>query len=141
MNELMKPSERFRREIESAYDDYVKDPLSERLANNLARAIDHQTNWTFDYYEADPSRLDGATDIKSFRRKLLPQCRQLQCMNDLSDAAHHRFLTRKNDPPRVVAVSTSAYLQQSGALHVPAYETPFLPAANEAVEFWRNWQD
>ena len=73
MNELMKPSERFRREIESAYDDYVKDPLSERLANNLARAIDHQTDWTFDYYEADPSRLDGATDIKSFRRKLLPQ--------------------------------------------------------------------
>jgi hypothetical protein len=91
--------------------------LSERLANNLARAIDYQTDWTFDYYKAtDPSRLVGATDVKSFRRKLLPQCEPLQMMNDLSDVAHHRFLNRPSDPPRVVEASTAAYSVKAGAL-------------------------
>jgi hypothetical protein len=46
---LTKPSERFIEEIEPALADYIKEPLSERLANNLARAIDHHLDWTFDY--------------------------------------------------------------------------------------------
>jgi hypothetical protein len=97
---LTKPSERFIEEIEPALADYIKEPLSERLANNLARAIDHHLDWTFDYYrKVDPSRLNGAGDEKSFRRQLFPQCSQLRMMNDLSDAAHHRFLTRSNDSP------------------------------------------
>jgi hypothetical protein len=139
---LRKPSEQFLREIKPAYEDYVNDPLSERLANNLARAIDHQSDWTFEYYKAvDPSRLDGSTDVKSFRRTLLPQCAPLQMMNDLADAAHHRRLDRPNDPPRVVQASTAAYSVQAAALHVTNYETPFLKAATDAVEFWRKWKD
>ena len=99
----MKPSELFRREIKPALDDYLAHPLDERLANNVARAIDHFADWTFKYHkEVDPSRLSGATDEKSFRAQLLPQCPELQMMNDLSDAAHHRFLDRPNNPPRVV---------------------------------------
>jgi hypothetical protein len=79
-------------------------------------------------------------------------------MNDLSDAAHHRKLTRSNDPPRVIVESTAAYSLQptsspppggsvelyiSGSveLHVSGYEKPFLPAAMKAVGFWRDWQD
>ena len=50
-DELIKPSDQFRREIEPALDDYLKDVGSERLANNLARAIDHQVDWTFEYYK------------------------------------------------------------------------------------------
>jgi hypothetical protein len=139
---LVKPSERFQQEIEPALDDYIRDPLSERLANNLARAIDHQTDWTFEYYKAvDPSRLGGSPDAKSFRQNLISQCQELQIMNDLSDAAHHRFLTGKNDPPRVAVDSTAAYSEQSGGLHVPDYETPFIPAATKAVEFWSEWSD
>jgi hypothetical protein len=139
---LTRPSEQFRREIEPALADFDKDRLSERLANNLARAIDHHADWTFAYYKAlDPSRLNGAVDEKTFRRQLLPQCRQLQIMNDLSDAAHHRFLTRNNNPPRVVDVSTAAYSVQAGTLYVQKYETPFLPAASEAIDFWSKWKD
>jgi hypothetical protein len=139
---MMKPSERYRSVIEPAYNDYVKEPLSERLANSLAAAIDHQIDWAFAYYEAvDRSRLDGATNVKSFRRKLVAQCTPLQVMNDLSDAAHHRFLTRKNDPARAVVASTAAYSMQSGALQIPAYNVPFLPTANGALDFWRKWQD
>jgi hypothetical protein len=37
MVNLIKPSERFHQQIEPALDEY--DPLSERLANGLARAI------------------------------------------------------------------------------------------------------
>jgi hypothetical protein len=139
-NGLTKPSERFSHEIEPALADYIKNPLSQRLANNLARAVDHHVDWTFEYYKTvDPSRLYGTSDEKSFRRKLLRQCPQLQTMNDLSDAAHHRFLTRQNDPPRTVVTSTAAYSAKAGALYVR--ESPFLLAATKAVDFWRAWKD
>ena len=53
MTGLVKPSERFRQEIEPALADYRAGSLpSERLANNLAKAIDHHLEWTFSYYEA-----------------------------------------------------------------------------------------
>ena len=113
-NGLIKPSEQFQQEIQPALDDYLKDPLSERLAKNLARAIDHQVDWTFEYYQKnDRSRLNGARDVKSFRRQLVTQCSELQIMNDLSDAAHHRFLTWPNNPPRVVVQSSAAFSLRS----------------------------
>src|SRR5262245_30172571 len=88
-NGLIKPSEQFQQEIQPALDDYLEDPLSERVAKNLARAIDHQVDWTFEYYQKnDRSRLNGARDVKSFRRQLVTQCSELQIMNDLPDAAH-----------------------------------------------------
>jgi hypothetical protein len=93
--QMRKPSETFRQFIEPAYDDYLKDPLSERLANNLAAALDHQVDWTFSYYKAvDPSRLDGAPEVKFFRRKLSVQCQPLQIMNDLADAAFQTMMSR-----------------------------------------------
>ena len=146
-NRLIKPSEQFQQEIEPALDDYLKDPLSERLAKNLARAIDHQVDWTFEYYQKnDRSRLNGARDVKSFRRQLVTQSSELQIMNDLSDAAHRRFLTWPNTPPRVVVQSSAAFLLQSPTgggsvqLYISTYG-PFLPAATKSVAFWRNWQD
>jgi hypothetical protein len=155
---LIKPFERFRQEIQPALDDYLNDPLSERLANNLARAVDYHVDWTFEYCKQnDQARLNGASDPKSFRRNLLAECPELQMMNDLADAAHHRFLTRRNDPPRIVVESTAAYSLQpssqspggsvtlcaSGSveLYVSGYDKPFLPAARNAVEFWRKWKD
>ena len=147
-DELIKPSDQFRREIEPALDDYLKDVGSERLANNLARAIDHQVDWTFEYYKkVDPCRLNGAKEPKSFRRQLLPQCPELAIMNDLSDAAHHRFLDRPNDPARITVTSTAAYSpvhsgQSDGVqLYIQATETPFLSVARKAVDFWRQWKD
>ena len=146
-NGLIKPSEQFQQEIQPALDDYLKNPRSERLAKNLARAIDHQVDWTFEYYQQnDPSRLNGARDVKSFRRQLVTQCSELQIMNDLSDAAHHRFLTWPNNPPRVVVQASAAFSLQSPTgggsvqLYISTYG-PFLPAATKAVAFWRNWQD
>ena len=38
-NGLIKPSEQFQQEIQPALDDYLKTPLSERLAKNLARVL------------------------------------------------------------------------------------------------------
>jgi hypothetical protein len=52
---------------------------------------------------AESRSIVGASDPKSFHQQLLGQCPELQMMNDLSDAAHHRKLTRSNNPPRVVA--------------------------------------
>jgi hypothetical protein len=139
---LIKPSEQFNQEIAPALDDYIKNPLSERLANSLARAIDHQLAWTFEYYNAiDPSRLYGAKNEKALRVTLSSDCEELRMMNDLSDAAHHRFLTRKNDPPRIVEASTSAYYVEAGALYVRKYNRPFLPSATTATDFWRRWKD
>ena len=55
------------------------------------------------------------TNPKSFRRQLLGQCPGLAMMNDLSDAAHHRFLDRPNDPARITVTSTAAYSQVNSA--------------------------
>jgi hypothetical protein len=117
-NGLIQPSQRFRQEIQPALDDYLKDPLSRRLANNLARAVDHQVDWTFEYYnQTDPSRLNGAKDVKSFRRQLIGQCPELHMMNDLVDASHHRFLTRDNIPARITVQSSAAYSVQANSAH------------------------
>ncbi len=91
MNELTNPSERLQQDLEQAFTEYLQDPLSERKANIFARAADDHLEWTFKYHEKyDTSRLNGATDLKSFRKNLLPQCQPLQMMSDLADAAHHR---------------------------------------------------
>jgi hypothetical protein len=95
------PSVRFPTDIAPALVDYKASPLSERLANNVARAVDHHLEWTHVYYlEGDPSRLLGATELKDFRLHLFSTCRELQMMWDISDAAHHRILTRRSIPPR-----------------------------------------
>jgi hypothetical protein len=141
-NRLTYPSERFRENIEPALAEYLKNPLSKRSANNLARDLDHHSDWAFEYYKQnDRSRLNGATDVKTFRRQLYGQCPELRMMNDLSDASHHRFLNRRSNPQRIVTASTAAYSVKDGALYVPNYETHFLPAANTAVDFWRDWND
>jgi hypothetical protein len=58
---LTKPSETFRREIEPVFAAYLKDPLSERLANDVARVTDHHVDWLFAYYQrTDTARLNGA---------------------------------------------------------------------------------
>jgi hypothetical protein len=145
-NGLIKPSAQFQREIQPALDDYLTDVGSERLANNLARAIDHHVDWTFEYYKrTDPRRLNGANDPKSFRRQLLGECPGLAIMNDLSDAAHHRFLDRPNDPARITVTSTAAYSQVNSAggvqLYIQATQKPFLSEATKAADFWRQWKD
>jgi hypothetical protein len=123
-------------------EEYLSDPLSERKANNLARAIDHHLEWTFQYYEqGDRSRLMGASNLSDFRQKLFAACPELRMMWDLSDAARHRFLTRRATPERVVVVSSMAYSTQDGTLFVPNYDRPFCDAVPQAVEFWRRWQD
>ena len=141
-NRLIKPSENFREEIEPALAVYLNDPLSKRLANNLARAVDHHLTWTFEYYkDVDPSRLSGSSNEKEFRRQLISQCPELRIMNDLSDAAHHRFLRRPNDPPRATVASTAAYSTEAGELYVTDHKAPFFRAAVKAVDFWRGWED
>jgi hypothetical protein len=47
-----KPSERFATEVEPALAEYRADPTNQRRANDLARAIDHQLDWTYQYYRS-----------------------------------------------------------------------------------------
>jgi hypothetical protein len=139
VNGLTLPSARFLSEIQPAWQEYLSDPLVERKANNLARAMDHHLDWTFSYYnQVDRSRLMGATSLDGFREKVFGLCPELQMMRDLSDAAHHRFLTRSS---AVVVTSSAAYSFQNGALLVPDYGRSFGDSARKAVEFWRQWPD
>src|SRR5262245_47318955 len=124
--DLLPPSAKFQSEILPAAEEYLADPLNERRANNLARAIDHHLDWTFEYYfHGDRSRLMGSTTLQEFRQKLIALCPELQMMWDLSDAAHHRFLTRPATPARVVVTSSMAYSLQGDALRVAGYDRPF----------------
>lgn len=142
MGGLTKPSECFQREIEPALAEYLSEPLSEHRAKNLASAIDHHLVWTFEYYNrVDRSRLKGATDVKVFRRNMISQCPELQMMNDLSDAKHHRFLDWPSKPERVVTESTAAFSVQDGQLYVPKYGKAFQPSAMIGADFWHKWPD
>ena len=69
---LIKPSENFPEEIEPALAEYLKDPRCKRLANNLARAVDHHLTWTYEYYtEVNPTRLSGLSNEKEGEPLLL----------------------------------------------------------------------
>ena len=57
MSKLTKPSVIFRERVVPAYSDYLKAPLSERRANNLAEALNNTVKWTYLYLnEVDPAR-------------------------------------------------------------------------------------
>lgn len=141
MPALLKPSDVFAREIEPAFDEYKAEPLSERRAKNVARAIDHHLDWTYEYYaHVDRGRLLGAAQLKEFRQAIFLRCPELRIMFDISDAAHHRFLTRKNIP-RIVETATAAFVEQDSQLWVQNYGRPFLPAVAAAVAFWKRWPD
>ena len=141
MSRLTKPSVIFRERVVPAYSEYLKDPLSERRANTLAEALNNTVEWTYLYLnEVDPARLNGAT-LASFRTSLLTEHRALHVMSDLADAAQHRELTFERKPARVVTLSTDAYYEKQGVLHVQGFDTPFPSAARQAFEFWRNWPD
>jgi hypothetical protein len=119
----------------------LKNPLSQSHANNLAEALNNQVEWTYKHLkEVDPARLNDAT-LKSFRTGLLTEHWPLHVMSDLADAAQHRELTFERKPPRVVTLSTDAYYEKEGVLHVQGFHTPFSFAAREAIEFWRRWPD
>ena len=52
---LLKTSEQFASEIEPAFAECSADPFSVRRANNLARALEHHVDWTYeDYSREDP---------------------------------------------------------------------------------------
>jgi hypothetical protein len=141
MSRLTKPSVIFRERVVPAYAEYLKDPLSERRANTLAEALNNTVEWTYLYLnEVDPARLNGAT-LASFRTGLLTEHRALHVMSDLADAAQHRELTFERKPARVVTLSTDAYYEKQGVLHVQGFNIPFPSEAREAFEFWRNWPD
>jgi hypothetical protein len=107
----------------------------------LREAADDHLEWTFKYYQGhDPSRFKGAT-LKSFRRDLASQYQSMQMMSDPADAADHRILTREHERARVVTVSTAAYYEEGGVLRVRGFNMPFVFAAEQVVEFWRNWRD
>jgi hypothetical protein len=145
LNGLTKPSEIFSSKVDPAFTAYGRALLDERLANNLARALNDQLEWTYQYYEknGDRSRLYGATSLSDFRRKIFEQdrCPDARMMWDLADADHHRFLERGSDPSRLVTASTAAYTPDNGQLVVSPYKKTLLDAATAAVSFWRKWPD
>ena len=139
MGALLKPSELFRTEIEPALAEYRADHLSERRAKYVARAIDHHLDWTHAYYKSvDRSR--APHKLWDFRLEVFERCPELQIMNDLSNAAHHRLLRVREKLPRLVATASDAFTVCTDELWIEGYG-PFLPAANAAVEFWRKWRD
>ncbi|MFZ1883261.1 MAG: hypothetical protein WAU53_06570 [Rhodoplanes sp.] len=138
---LLKPSEVFQVEVEPAFTEYLADLLNERRAKYVARAIDHHLDWTYEYYErVDKSRLLNTGSLRTFRFELFSRCPELQIMWDISDAAHHRFLTRPGIA-RVVTTASDAFAVQTDELWINGYDRPFLPAATLAVRFWRSWPD
>lgn len=142
MTNLLKPSLRFQDNIQPAFDEYASDPLNERRANILASAIDHQVDWTFEYLAAsNPSRLPGDASLGDFRRNLFGQCPDLRAMSDLSDASHHRFLTRERTPARSVTTSTDAYVICENELVVKGYDRPFAELVQGSFNFWKSWTD
>jgi len=137
-----KPSEIFRQRVEPAYSDYLQNPRSEYHANNLAGALNYHLEWTYKYLKAvDPQRLHFDATLGSFRTDLLTQHRPLHVMCDLADAAQHRELEFERKPARVVTLSTDAYYEKDGVLHVQGFNTPFQTEAEQAIEFWRNLSD
>ena len=137
-----KPSEILRQRVEPAYSDYLKNPLSEYHANNLAEALNNQVEWTYKYLKAvDPHRLHFDATLGSFRTDLLTQHRPLHVMSDLADAAQHRELEFERKPARVVTLSTDAYYEKDGVLYVMGFDVPFSSAAGEAREYWLNFPD
>ena len=137
-----KPSEILRQRVEPAYSDYLKNPLSEYHANNLAEALNNQVEWTYKYLKAvDPHRLHFDATLGSFRTDLLRQHRPLHVMSDLADAAQHRELEFERKPARVVTLSTDAYYEKDGVLYVMGFDVPFSSAAGEAREYWLNFPD
>lgn len=142
MTDLLKPSWRRKDYIEPAFEEFVLDPLSERRANILASAIDHQADWTYEYVRAnEPARLPGDGSLGDFRRDIFNRCPELRAMSDLSDASHHRFLTRKRDPGRTVTTSTAAYLVEENELVVQGYDRAFMDLADKSLSFWKNWKE
>jgi hypothetical protein len=137
-----KPSEILRKRVEPAYSDYLKNPLSEYHANNLAEALNNQVEWTYKYLKAvDPLRLHFDATLGSFRTDLLTRHRPLHVMCDLADAAQHRELEFERNPPRVVTLSTDAYYEKDGVLYVRHFDVPFSSAAAQAMTFWRSLPD
>ena len=135
-----KPSEIFQQRVEPAWEDHTKNPRSEYYANNLAVQLNNRLEWTYTYLkDADPSRLNGATSLTSFREDLFTQHPALRVMYDLAEADKHRELTIPRDPPRTVTLSTDAYYEKDGVLYVKHYDVPFSDVAGEAREFWRKW--
>lgn len=142
MYAVVRPSERFAAEIQPALSEYEAQPANERLAVNLARAVDHHLEWTFKYYcEGDRTRLSGAHSLAAFRQQMLGLCPELRMMWDISDAAHHRFLTVPATPPRIVKSATASFSTRGAELWVQNYGRPFRASAHKAVEFWRHWRD
>lgn len=137
---LLKPSEVFKKEIEPAFEEYLAEQLNERRARYVARAVDNQLDWTYEYYDrVDRSRLFNVSNLKLFRSELFSRCPELRIMWDISDSAHHRFLTRKIE--RVVATASDAFDVRADKLWVQGCNVPFLPTAAAAVRFWRLWPD
>lgn len=137
---LLKPSEVLKTEIEPAFAEYLAEHLNERRAKYVAQTIDHHLVWTYEYYERiDKSRLLNASSLKAFRSELFRRCPELRIMWDISDAAHHRFLTRRIK--RVVTTASDAFAVRADELWIQGYDLPFLRAAAAAVKFWRSWPD
>ena len=132
----------FEKKIRPAFDDYVSDPKNQRLANILAGAVDSHAEWTFEYHKQnDFPKLAGANNPMDFREATFGKCPATKMMWDLAEADRHRFLTMERRVPRTVTASTAAYSIKNDELWVNQYDTPFLPQAKAAVEYWKKWPD
>jgi len=139
---LTKPSEVFASRVQPALDNYLAGPKDERLANNLAEAINNQVGWSFAYYlENDRSRLSGSTTPTEYRLKAFDECPATKMMWDLADANKHRFLTRQQPVPRTVTSSTAAFSIRNNELWVNEYNKAFLPEATAAMEYLKRQPD
>jgi hypothetical protein len=134
------PSQIFREKILPAFQEYLAEPGSVRRANILALALNDQLEWTFQYHQAgDVLLLRGARTLKEFRNMIYGLCPELRMMKDLADADKHREL--RPNPNRLVVLSTKAYSKKGKSLWVTGYDKAFWPAAEAAVQFWREWAD
>lgn len=138
---MLKPSEIFQNEVLPAYSDFKTHPLDERLAKNAARAVDHHLDWVYEYYKINnQARLLGHKKLKPFRQEVFKSCGELKIMWDISDAAHHRFLTRDLHL-RTVTTSTNSFTVKDEVLIVQGYKVRFIDALDVAVKFWQSWPD
>ena len=137
---MLKPSEHLQKDFEQNYRDYISDPTIEWKAKNVMQAAYNHLEWTFKYYrETDLTKLPGNKSLSDFRNYIYSQCPDARMMQELAEAAKHRFLTR---PGKIITSSTGAQEMNDGDLVIRDYNNrSFKEAINEVYSFWKNRQD
>jgi hypothetical protein len=85
-------------ELLEEYSEFSKEPLSERMANNLCKQSWHLTDWVFNEFIYSASNLKSRDQqIGDWRNTLYPRCPSIKIIHDLAQESKHSIVTRPKD--------------------------------------------